>query len=122
MMANNNNNNNNNSNNDKNDKSEEINDQMKTSNDDDDDDLTQIKNLIFEKLSSNDTNAFRQLIMQLKDGVNFVDETGMTPLQHACCKANREAVEMLLNMVYYSEKLYYKETIILLNAWLECDE
>lgn len=62
-------------------------------------DSNEIHKLIFEKLSNNDTNAFQQLIMQLKDGVNFVDETGMTPLQHACCKANKEAVEILLNMV-----------------------
>lgn len=61
--------------------------------------LSEMEKLVFEKLTSNDTNAFQQLVTQLKGGVNFIDDNGMSPLQHACCKGNKNAVEVLLNMV-----------------------
>ncbi|KAI8123451.1 hypothetical protein FF38_08854 [Lucilia cuprina] len=60
--------------------------------------LDDINKQIFDKLAANDKDGFKQLIAQVKGGVNFVDENGMTPLQHACCKGNKEAVQILLDM------------------------
>lgn len=59
----------------------------------------EVQKQIFDKLANNDTDSFKQLIGQVKGGVNFVDENGMTPLQHACCKGNKDAVQILLDMV-----------------------
>lgn len=61
--------------------------------------LNDLQMQIFDKIAKNDKDGFKQLIGQLKGGVNFVDENGMTPLQHACCKGNKEAVQILLDMV-----------------------
>lgn len=61
--------------------------------------LDDIQKDIFVKIAGNDKDGFKQLIAQIKGGVNFVDENGMTPLQHACCKGNKEAVQILLDMV-----------------------
>lgn len=61
--------------------------------------LDDIQKQVFEKISKNDKDGFKQLIAQVKGGVNFIDENGMTPLQHACCKGNKEAVQILLDMV-----------------------
>ncbi|XP_011183781.1 ankyrin repeat and MYND domain-containing protein 2 [Zeugodacus cucurbitae] len=60
--------------------------------------LDEVQRQIFERIAKNDVNGFKQLITQLKAGVDFVDDDGMTPLQHACCKGNKEAVQMLLDM------------------------
>ncbi|XP_005186640.1 ankyrin repeat and MYND domain-containing protein 2 [Musca domestica] len=60
--------------------------------------LDDIQKQVFEKISKNDKDGFKQLIAQVKGGVNFIDENGMTPLQHACCKGNKEAVQILLDM------------------------
>lgn len=61
--------------------------------------LDEVQRQIFDRIAKNDVNGFKQLITQLKAGVDFVDEDGMTPLQHACCKGNKEAVQILLDMV-----------------------
>lgn len=61
--------------------------------------LDEVQRQIFDRIAKNDVNSFKQLITQLKAGVDFVDEDGMTPLQHACSKGNKEAVQMLLDMV-----------------------
>ncbi|XP_067643012.1 ankyrin repeat and MYND domain-containing protein 2 [Eurosta solidaginis] len=60
--------------------------------------LNDVQSQIFDRISKNDINGFKQLITQLKGSVDFVDNDGMTPLQHACCKGNREAVQILLDM------------------------
>ncbi|XP_030372768.1 ankyrin repeat and MYND domain-containing protein 2 [Scaptodrosophila lebanonensis] len=60
--------------------------------------LDDIQKLVFERIAKNDTSSFKQLVVQLKNGVNFVDNDGMTPLQHACCKGNKDAVQILLDM------------------------
>uniref|UniRef100_D3TQD2 MYND Zn-finger and ankyrin repeat protein n=1 Tax=Glossina morsitans morsitans TaxID=37546 RepID=D3TQD2_GLOMM len=60
--------------------------------------LNDLQMQIFDKIAKNDKDGFKQLIGQLKGGVNFVDENGMTPLQHACCKGNKETVQILLDM------------------------
>ncbi|XP_055914217.1 ankyrin repeat and MYND domain-containing protein 2 [Eupeodes corollae] len=59
--------------------------------------ISDLQKQIFEKLSKNETNEFKQLITHIKSTVNFVDENGMSPLQHACSKGNIEAVKILLD-------------------------
>ncbi|KAH8302906.1 hypothetical protein KR044_011805 [Drosophila immigrans] len=53
---------------------------------------------LIERISKNDTNGFKQLLGQLKGGVNFVDDSGMSILAHASFKGNKEAVQLLLDM------------------------
>ncbi|XP_034244556.1 ankyrin repeat and MYND domain-containing protein 2 [Thrips palmi] len=53
---------------------------------------------IFDKVSSNDINGIQSMFADLKlPSVDFTDENGMTPLQHACYKGNKEIAQMLLD-------------------------
>lgn len=63
------------------------------------DELTALQKDIFDKIAKSDVNGLRFLLSQVTDTVDFVDENGMTPLQHACYKGNVEAVQMLLDQV-----------------------
>lgn len=68
--------------------------------------LTDTQKEIFEKITKNEIDGFKALLAQLKSSVNFVDENGMSPLQHACYKGNKNAVQMLLDQgasVNYSQ-------------------
>ncbi|KAH8415610.1 hypothetical protein KR222_006478 [Zaprionus bogoriensis] len=60
--------------------------------------LNDVQLQLIERISKNDTNGFKQLLGQLKGGVNFVDDSGMSVLAHASFKGNREAVQLLLDM------------------------
>lgn len=62
-----------------------------------DKELTDAQKQIFEKISKNETDGFKALLMQIKGSVNFPDDNGMSPLQHACYKGNKEIVQMLLD-------------------------
>ena len=57
---------------------------------------TDLQKRIFEAIAKNDTALLKTL---LTGGVDFTDENGMTPLQHACYKGNKEAVRLLLDQV-----------------------
>lgn len=59
--------------------------------------LDETQKQIFEKISKNDNDGLRIVLTQYKGSVNFVDENGMSPLQHACYKGNKDAVQMLLD-------------------------
>lgn len=61
--------------------------------------LTETQKEIFDKISKNDVDGLKAALSQHKTTINFVDENEMTPLQHACYKGNKEAVQMLLDMV-----------------------
>lgn len=61
--------------------------------------LDDIQLQLIDRISKNDTNGFKQLLGQLKGGVNFVDDSGMSILAHASFKGNKEAVQLLLDMV-----------------------
>lgn len=61
--------------------------------------LTDLQKSIFDKISKNDAGILKLLLAQLIGTVDFVDENGMTPLQHACYKGNVESVQMLLDQV-----------------------
>ncbi|XP_059620017.1 ankyrin repeat and MYND domain-containing protein 2 [Phlebotomus argentipes] len=52
---------------------------------------------IFDRISKNEVTELKTLLLELKSGVDFVDENGMTPLQHACYKGNKEIVQMFLD-------------------------
>lgn len=64
-----------------------------------DEGLTVLQKNIFEKISKSDVGALKILLAQLNGTVDFVDENGMTPLQHASYKGNVESVQMLLDQV-----------------------
>lgn len=57
-----------------------------------------IQSKIFDAISKNDVSQLKGLLAK-QSSVDFVDENGMTPIQHACYKGNKEAVRMLLDQV-----------------------
>lgn len=62
--------------------------------------LTDLQKRIFEIIPKNDVGELKALLAQLQGTADFVDENGMTPLQHACYKGNAEFVQILLDQVY----------------------
>ncbi|GAB0096235.1 ankyrin repeat and MYND domain-containing protein 2 [Sergentomyia squamirostris] len=52
---------------------------------------------IFDKISKNEVTELRNILLELKTSVDFVDENGMTALQHACYKGNKEIAQMLID-------------------------
>lgn len=72
-------------------------------------DLTQLQKDIFAKISNNEVCELKTLLATNKININFVDENGMSPLQHACYKGNKEIVQMLLDQVGY---VFYKECFV----------
>lgn len=68
------------------------------------DELSALEKDIFDKISKNDAGGLKFLLSQLTGTtVDFTDENGMTPLQHACYKGNVECVQMLLDQVSVME-------------------
>lgn len=63
------------------------------------DNLTDLEKEIFTKISKNEIAELKTLLVANKSKIDFVDENGMTPLQHACYKGNKEIVQMLLDQV-----------------------
>lgn len=61
--------------------------------------LTETQREIFDTISQNNVDGLKATLSQHKTTINFIDENEMTPLQHACYKGNKEAVQMLLDMV-----------------------
>ncbi|XP_050074788.1 ankyrin repeat and MYND domain-containing protein 2 [Anopheles maculipalpis] len=59
--------------------------------------LTADQQAIFNRIAKNENSELRLLLSQFKSCVDFVDENGMTPLQHAAYKGNKEAVQLLLD-------------------------
>jgi len=64
-------------------------------------DVTDLQKDIFAKISKNETRELKRLLAKKKIKMDFVDENGMSPLQHACYKGNKEIVQMLLDQVGY---------------------
>jgi len=54
---------------------------------------------IFDAITNNNINELRVYLGIFKENIDFIDENGMTPLQHACFKGNKEAVQLLLDQV-----------------------
>lgn len=63
--------------------------------------LTDLQKDIFAKISKNEIRDLKKLLASRKVKMDFVDENGMSPLQHACYKGNKEIVQMLLDQVGY---------------------
>ncbi|XP_076755313.1 ankyrin repeat and MYND domain-containing protein 2 [Xylocopa sonorina] len=59
--------------------------------------LTDVQKQIFTKISNNEVSELKTLLAANKIKMDFVDENGMSPLQHACYKGNKEIVQMLLD-------------------------
>lgn len=65
--------------------------------------LNEVQKKIFEVIPKNDIGELKTLLAQLQSTADFVDENGMTPLQHACYKGNTELVQILLDQVTWQE-------------------
>ncbi|KAK7862086.1 hypothetical protein R5R35_011501 [Gryllus longicercus] len=52
---------------------------------------------IFEKIANNDVAGLKNILLQENIKPDLCDENGMTPLQHAAYKGNKEIVQMLLD-------------------------
>lgn len=52
---------------------------------------------IFDRITKNEISELKLALAQYKQCIDFVDENGMTPLQHAAYKGNKEAVQLLLD-------------------------
>jgi len=63
------------------------------------DEMSDVEKDIFTKIASNDVNGLKNILVQQKIEVDIYDENGMTPLQHAAYKGNKEIVQMLLDRV-----------------------
>lgn len=63
------------------------------------DTLTDIQKNIFDAIPKDNVGELKTLLSQLKGTADFVDENGMTPLQHACYKGSTELVQLLLDQV-----------------------
>ncbi|KAJ4439915.1 ankyrin repeat and MYND domain-containing protein 2 [Periplaneta americana] len=61
------------------------------------DDMGEVEKDIFSKIANNDVNGLKNILLQHKLKVDIYDENGMTPLQHASYKGNKEIVQMLLD-------------------------
>lgn len=69
-----------------------------------DETLTDVQKKIFETIPKSDIGELKTLLAQLQGTADFVDENGMTPLQHACYKGNTELVQILLDQVIEWER------------------
>lgn len=57
-----------------------------------------IEKEVLEKVAANDISGLQSLIGGLKlNSVDFADENGMTALQHACYKGNKDIAQILLD-------------------------
>lgn len=61
--------------------------------------LTDVQKKIFDAITKTDVGELKTLLVQLQGTADFVDENGMTPLQHACYKGSTELVQVLLDQV-----------------------
>lgn len=61
--------------------------------------VSDLEKKVFELVSAGDINGLKTLFAQNKIGPDIFDENGMTPLQHASYKRNKEIAQMLLDQV-----------------------
>jgi ankyrin repeat protein len=59
--------------------------------------VLEVEKDIFAKIANNDINGLKNILLQQKLKADICDENGMTPLQHAAYKGNKEIVQMLLD-------------------------
>jgi ankyrin repeat protein len=70
--------------------------------------VSEVEKDIFAKIANNDVNGLKNTLLQQKMKVDIYDENGMTPLQHAAYKGNKEIVQMLLDQVSVNAVCTYK--------------
>lgn len=58
-----------------------------------------VESLVFKYIAENKFNELKSLYAQHKIKADIYDSDGMTPLQHACYKGNKDIVELLLEHV-----------------------
>lgn len=58
-----------------------------------------VEKTIFDAIAQGDLDLFRNILAQHKSNVDFFDENGMTALQHAAYKGNKDMVQLLLDRV-----------------------
>lgn len=63
--------------------------------------MTDLQKEIFSKVTNNDIEGLKALLATNKIKIDFVDDNGMSPLQHACYKGNKEMVQLFLDQVGY---------------------
>lgn len=56
---------------------------------------------IFTAIAQGDLPEFKNILAQHKGSVDFFDENGMTALQHAAYKGNKDMVQLLLDRVNF---------------------
>ncbi|KAG8222273.1 hypothetical protein J437_LFUL001471 [Ladona fulva] len=61
------------------------------------DEVKDVEKTLFEKLSANDADGLKNILLLNDINIDCVDENGMTPLQHVCYKGNKEFAQMLLD-------------------------
>ncbi|KAK0081420.1 hypothetical protein PV325_012209 [Microctonus aethiopoides] len=59
--------------------------------------VKQLEKEIFTRITKNEVAELKSLLAANKIKIDFVDDNGMSPLQHACYKGNKEIVQMLLD-------------------------
>lgn len=69
--------------------------------------LTQTQMGIIGAIGDNDLGKLKEYLVQLQTPVDFFDENGMTPMQHACYKGNIDFVQLILDQVYCFKASYF---------------
>lgn len=64
---------------------------------------------IFDAIAANDLDDFKTILGQHKDSVDFFDENGMSVVQHAAYKGNKDMVQLLLDRVC---KIHYNIDLV----------
>lgn len=59
--------------------------------------LTDLQKSILDSIANKDLGRLKQNLVDLKTSVDFYDDCGMTPLQHAAYKGDKDAVQILLD-------------------------
>ncbi|XP_031846094.1 ankyrin repeat and MYND domain-containing protein 2 [Nomia melanderi] len=60
-------------------------------------DITDVQKKIFDIIRDNSVLELKMLLVANKVKMDFVDENGISPLQHACYKGRKEIVQILLD-------------------------
>lgn len=60
--------------------------------------MSEVQREIFDLISKNDTNGLKTILSTYRESIDFTDDNGMTPLQHAAYKGNKDGVQLLLDL------------------------
>lgn len=59
--------------------------------------LSTLQKDILDAIAKKDVTCLKQSLIELKSPIDFYDDSGMTPLQHAAFKGDKTAVELILD-------------------------